>query len=183
MSAKKFMENTALLPQEIQDAIKNKVLTLVDSVVYSAKPLKASTTVELMTPSDTQKVGTTNVNNRKLEAGQFMLVSGVRLATATVAQDATDEQIAAADFSGALNAVVANGELDIIVAGKTILPRNSNRRFVTGTAVALNNYFALDCPKLVVPQAEIVPTLYLSQSTGGTVAARLELHGVRTVRA
>jgi len=180
---KSFMANQSILPQEVQNAIQNRQLTLVDNVLYFTKALNNNTTIELVQDSDTKVAGITNVNSGKLEAGNYMLLSGIRLQTATIAASATQADLAAADFSTTLNKQVANGELEIVAAGKPILPRISCRRFVTGTSAKWNNYFALDCPKLIVPQAPIRSNLYVFASTGGTLAARLELHGVMTVRA
>jgi len=184
MNTKKdFMANKSILPKEVQSAIENRQLTLVDNVLYFTKALSNNTTCELVQDSDTKVAGITNVNSGKLEAGNYLLLSGVRLQTATVTATASQADLAAADFSTALHKQVANGELEITAAGKPILPRMSCRRFVTGTTAKWNNYFALDCPKLIVPQAPIRSNLYVFASTGGTVAARLELHGVMTVRA
>jgi len=179
---REFKSNLSILPQEVQNAIQNRQLTLVDNVLYFTKALNNETTCELVKDSDTKVSGITNVNGGKLEAGNYMLLSGIRLRTATVAANADQAALAAASFSS-LNAQVANGELEITAAGKPLLPRSSNGRFVTGNDVKWNNYFALDCPKLIVPQAPIRANLYMLASTGGTVAARLELHGVMTVRA
>lgn len=179
MSSHLLKNNTKLLPAQVAKALDNGTLRIVDTILYSAKPLNSDTTIELMKASDTQVAGITNVNNRKLEANNYMVVTGLRLMTAQVTGTG-EAALAAADFSGVLDAQVANGELELKVAGKTIMPRNSNRRFVTGTSARWNNYFALDCPKLIVPQAEIQPILYLNAATTG-VAARIELHGVRTI--
>ena len=184
MSAKKeFKSNQGILPKEVQAAIQNRQLTLVDNVLYFTRALNNDTTCELVKDSDTKTAGITNVNAGKLEAGNYLLLSGIRLQTATVATNADQAALAAADFSATINPKVANGELEITAAGKPILPRISCRRFVTGTSAKWNNYFALDCPKLIVPQAPIRSNLYVYASTGGTIAARLELHGVMTVRA
>jgi len=180
---REFKANQSILPQEVQNAIQNRQLTLVDNVLYFTRALNNDTTCELVKDSDTKVAGITNVNAGKLEAGNYLLLSGVRLQTATVTANADQAALAAADFSTTLNKQVANGELEITAAGKPILPRISCRRFATGSDAKWNNYFALDCPKLIVPQAPIRSNLYLYATTGGTIAARLELHGVMTVRA
>jgi hypothetical protein len=179
-----FLNASNKLLPEVKAAIANGTLTLVDAVIYSARALNADTSIELMQSSDTQREGVTNVNNRKLESGQYMLLKGIRLQTAAIAgSDAIDAaKIAAADYDAKINTQVANGELDIIVAGKTLFPRNSCQIFSTGSNSPLRGYYPLDCPKIIVPQAEIVPTLRLNASSGGRVVARIELHGVKTVR-
>ena len=182
-SKKEFKSNLNILPPEVQAAIQNRQLTLVDTVLYFTKALNNNNTSELVQDSDTKVAGITNVNGGKLEAGNYMLLTGIRLRTATVTANADHTALAAASFTSTLNNQVANGELEIVAAGKPLLPRCSCGRFATGSNVKWNNYFALDCPKLIVPQAPIRANLYMQASTGGTVAARLELHGVMTVRA
>jgi hypothetical protein len=63
MNAKKqFMANQSILPQEVQNAITNRQLTLVDNVLYFTKALSNNTTCELVQDSDTKVAGITNVN-------------------------------------------------------------------------------------------------------------------------
>ena len=108
-----FMANKSILPKEVQNAIENRQLTLVDNVLYFTKALNNNTTCELVQDSDTKVAGITNVNSGKLEAGNYLLLSGVRLQTATITAAATQADLAAADFSTALHKQVANGELEI----------------------------------------------------------------------
>ena len=184
MDGKKiFQKNLDALPKEVQNALSSGKLTMIDNVLYFTKSLNNNNTAELVQDSDTKVAGITNVNGGKLESGNYFLMTGIRLRTATVTANATPTDLAAANFNSTLNSQVANGELEIVAAGKPLLPRSSCGRFATGSNVNWNNYFALDCPKLIVPQAPIRANLYMSASTGGTVAARLELHGVMTVRA
>ncbi|MDR2963991.1 MAG: hypothetical protein LBU90_10235 [Bacteroidales bacterium] len=182
METKNIFETKALplLPSAMAAAYNAGQITLVDEVIYFTKDLKSNTSVDMVLASDVQSTGLTNVNAGKLEQGNYMLLTGVRLRTATITAGGN---VAEADFSGQLNKNVANGEIEINVSGKPILPRMSNGRFVTGTTAKWNNYFALDCPKLIVPSAPIDAKLYLSAGCAGLVAARLELHGVMTVRA
>jgi hypothetical protein len=158
-----------------------------------------------MQSSDTQLEGITNLNNRKLEAGQYMLLTGIRLLAASnrleildragddaglVLQQATSENYthhaASAHFSELSNhSCLANSELDIVVAGKTLFPRNSCQLFRRHNLE--NNaygYYRLACPKLIVPQAEIIPTLRMNAATAGLAdyLVRIELCGVKTVR-
>lgn len=179
-----FLNASTTLSPDVKKALETKTLTLVDAVLYSAKALGDNTTKELMDAADNQKSGVTNVNNRKLEAGQYMLVKAVRLQTATIAgtDPISEANITAADYDTKINPIVANGELDIIVAGKNIFPRNSCQIFSTGANADLRGFYPLDCPKMIVPQAEIVPTLRLNSTSGGRVVARIELHGVKTIR-
>ena len=143
-----------------------------------------------MQSSDTQLENVTNLNNRKLEAGQYMLLTGIRLLAASVSGEISPSQTAGYAATAYFNDVgnfsfLANSELDIVVAGKTLFPRNSCQMF---RRYANDNngfgYYRLACPKLIVPQAEIIPTLRMNAAAAGQAdyLVRLELCGVKTVR-
>ena len=100
-----FLDVVNVLPERYRELVKQGAVRLVDRSFYSVKALENSTTKELMAASDTQKVGITNVNNRKMEASQYFLLKGIRIQTANIAgaDEITDAKLAAADFTGALN--------------------------------------------------------------------------------
>ena len=179
-----------LLPKEVQAALQSGSLTLVDEALYSVKRTNFASTVELMQSSDTQLENITNLNNRKLEAGQYMLLTGIRVLAASISGETAPAQVsayAATAFFQDLSSYnfLANSELDIVVAGKTLFPRNSCQMFRRNNNE--NNslgYYRLACPKLIVPQAEIIPTLRMNAAAAGQAdyLVRLELCGVKTVR-
>lgn len=178
-------EMKALLPLEIREGLENGTLKMVDAVIYSSKALDNATSKELMAASDNQKEGITNLNNRKLEAVQYFMLKGIRLRSASISGEAaiTEQNIAEADFSKEIDPKVANGELEILVSGKTAFPRNSCSVFQTNNSVALAGYHELDCPRLIAPQSEIVPTLRTYGSTGGRVVVHIELFGCKIIPA
>lgn len=183
-SAKLEMEAAmSILPADVQAGLNAGTLKMVDAIIYSAKALNADTTIELMEASDNKKEGITNLNNRKLEALNYFLLKGIRLQTATVSgsDPITDAVIAAQNYDGIVPAV-ANGELEIIISGKTAYPRNSNKVFDTNFT-SVKGLYTLECPRVVAPQSEIVPTLRLNASTGGRVVTRIELLGVKIIPA
>lgn len=195
-----MMEYIGSLPNDIQAGLQSGSLKLVDSIIYSSKFLGGSTTKELMLSSDNQKEGVTNLNNRKLEALQYFVLSGIRLLSANVAEEAADGVQAVEDVTdinavaglefGEINKHVANGELEILVSGKTAYPRNSNQVFV-GNFDVMPGYYELANPRLIAPQSEIVPTLRLNESYAAKlkaegiddVAVRIELIGTRIIPA
>lgn len=187
------------LPVDIQNGLANGTLKLVDTVIYSAKFLGGATTKELMLSSDNQKEGITNINNRKLEALQYFCLKGIRLLSAPVAAEAA-EGVQAADVAdvnslasveyGEIAKEIANGELEILVSGKTAFPRNSCQVFV-GNFDVRPGYYELDNPRLIAPQSEIVPTLRLNEAYVASltaagiedVAVRVELYGTKIIPA
>lgn len=180
-------EYISKLPVEIQGALKNGSLKIVDSVIYDQKCLANDTTKELMEASDTTQAGITNVNNRKLEPLNYMVVTGIRLLSKTISPaspgNPTDAEIAAAALDTAAVGIL-NGELDIMVAGKTALPRTSCRIFGNTDSHEGKGYYQLESPFVIAPQAEIVPTLRVNAAvSSGNEVVRIELIGARIINA
>lgn len=180
-------EYISKLPAEIQGALKNGSLKIVDSVIYDQKYLANDTTKELMEASDTTQAGITNINNRKLEPLNYMVVTGIRLLSKTIspasAGNPTDAEIAAAALDTAAVGIL-NGELDILVAGKTALPRTSCRIFGNTDSHEGKGYYQLESPFVIAPQAEIVPTLRVNAAvSSGNEVVRIELIGARIINA
>ena len=180
-------EYISKLPVEIQGALKNGSLKIVDSVIYDQKYLANDTTKELMEASDTTQAGITNVNNRKLEPLNYMVVTGIRLLSKTIspasAGNPTDAEIAAAALDTAAVGIL-NGELDILVAGKTALPRTSCRIFGNTDSHEGKGYYQLESPFVIAPQAEIVPTLRVNAAvSSGNEVVRIEWIGARIINA
>lgn len=180
-------EYISKLPVEIQGALKNGSLKIVDSVIYDQKYLANDTTKELMEASDTTQAGITNINNRKLEPLNYMVVTGIRLLSKTIspasAGNPTDAEIAAAALDTAAVGIL-NGELDILVAGKTALPRTSCRIFGNTDSHEGKGYYQLESPFVIAPQAEIVPTLRVNAAvSSGNEVVRIELIGARIINA
>ncbi len=179
-----FLDIVPMLPEGYRELVNKGAVRLVDRSFYSVKALGNSTSKELMQASDTQKDGITNVNNRKMETSQYFLLKGIRIQTANIAGEGeiTDDVMASADFTGNLDTTVANGELEISVAGKTAYPRNAVSMFETTENV--KGYRELDCPRLIAPQSEIVPTLHLAKAAGGgRVVVRITLVGTAMIPA
>lgn len=165
-------------------AIKSGSVHTVDCEIYSVRHLESDTTIELMQAADNKKVGLTNINNRHLEASTYMLVTGVVLLSATDATNlstANEAKMAAAAY-GVIPASIANGELEIKTGDKVWYPRNSNQCFVTTGTQKRAGYRALECPKIIQPLTDIVPTLYLPAAVQNT-AVKIILCGVRTNKA
>ena len=179
------------LPAAIQNGLiatkdKPRTLKIVDSVIYSQKFLGANTTKELMESSDTVKAGITNINNRKLEPLNYMVVTGIRLLSDTITAatpgSPTEAEIAGATLDIASDKVI-NGELEILVAGKTAYPRTSCRVFANTDDHQGKGYYQLESPFVIAPQAEIVPTLRIYSAVSGDEVIRVELLGARIINA
>ena len=176
-----FIEYGQNLPEAIKKACNDGTAFLADSNIFTCRSLSTATTIELFQASDKIKDGICNFNDRKLDTGNYMLLLGMRLQTAVVAE-VTDENIAKADYTAKLDSAVANGDLELRVASKVVIPRTSCQVF-TGTTRAslLKGYYALECPYMIAPDAQIVPTLRLGTPATDKTVVRFELHGARLI--
>lgn len=177
---------------KLASAILSGSVHTVDCSIYSAKPLFADTTIDLMESADAKKVGVTNINKRQLEANTYALITGIQMLQASVAEaSASDSSAIASATYGVVSAKIANGELEIKNGDKILYPRNSCEVFrTTSSSDRLQGYHALECPKIIVPLTDIVPTLYVGGSTQETTndgtnvqVVKIVLHGVRTNKA
>ena len=181
-----FEARSKFIEQNLYKALQNGSIQSVDFDLYATRYLAADTTIELMQSSDSKKVGITNINDRKLEANTYAFITGVQLLMAEV-KDGNEDSLMAADFK-AIDANMANGELELKNGDKILIPRSSLQRFRTNGHAenGLEGYVKLECPKFLLPLTDITPTLYLPKaySTDGKgVAVRLVLHGVKTNKA
>lgn len=182
LSESELRSRISQLPSNVQEGLRNGSLKIVDSIIYSTKVLDSGSK-ELMSAADNKVEGITNINNRKLEALNYFLLDSIRLQTATV-NGSSDADLAKASFDEPAD-FVANGELEILVAGKTAFPRNSCQIF-KGSANDPAGLYKLNCKRLFAPQSEIVPTLRVLSSSipsETTTAVRVELIGAMIIPA
>ena len=178
-----FEARAKYIEQNLYNALQKGTVQSVDFDIYATRALQQDTTIELMQSADSKKVGITNINDRKLEANTYAFVTGIQILMAKVT--ATDEKsLAAADY-GVIDALMANGELELKNGDKILIPRSSMSRFRTTTTPAngLIGYVKLECPKFLLPLTDITPTLYLPEAYKTDVAVRIVLHGVKTNKA
>lgn len=165
-------------------AIKSGSVHTVDCEIYVVRHLASDTTIELMQASDNKKVGITNINNRHLEASTYMLVTGIVMLSKTDSTNlatANEANMAAAAYD-VIPSTIANGELEIKTGDKVWYPRNSCECFITTGSDGRRGYRALECPKIIAPLTDIIPTLYLPAAVANT-AVKFSLIGVRTNKA
>ena len=178
-----FEARAKYIEQNLYNALQKGTVQSVDFDIYATRALQQDTTIELMQSADSKKVGITNINDRKLEANTYAFVTGIQILMAKVT--ATDEKsLAAADY-GVIDALMANGELELKNGDKILIPRSSMSRFRTTSNAAngLVGYVKLECPKFLLPLTDITPTLYPPEAYKTDVAVRIVLHGVKTNKA
>lgn len=183
-----FAARIGQVSTEMQSALKNKVVQLVDYSMYAARYIGTNTTIELMQSADKKKVGVTNVNSRKLEANEYALFTGMQLLQSSAAKTrgTTDEAVAAADY-GKIDQTIANGEIELKQGDRILMPRSSCEAFRTSQYTdKLVGYVAFDSPKMVTPLSDIIPTLYLAapcDETTNNTFIKCVFYGVKTNKA
>lgn len=173
-SRTEFMERAGLVAG-LEANLNAKTHKFADAVIYGTKVMGGSSSKEIFEAKDTTRDSITNLNNAKLEAGQYFLLEKIRVLSATVSAD-TDAQLAGASYDIAKDAIL-NGEIEIEVSGKTCFPRTSCRIFdKTGEATdGLAGCYKLANPVLIAPQSLINATIRVNSA----VASSLELEAVR----
>lgn len=158
------------LPAEIKSGLSNKTLQLVDRQLYSVKVPGANQQFELMTNDQTAVVGKTNLNHRKLEPNKWFMLTGIQMLEGN---DATNDALGSQFL--APSEKICNGEFQLAIGGNVIVPRTSCEIFNNAhTTDRLSGFYRLDNPKLLAPQTEIKPELWL---TGTVQAVKIVLHG------
>lgn len=149
-----FEKRLHLVDPSIVEALKNQRMQLVDKALYTAKKIGTATNAELMLNSDVAVAGVANLNNRKLEANQSFLVTGVIMLSAVNA----DEKAANYDVIGAN---IRNGDFQLMIGSKVLIPKTSCEVFNTaGRSDVQKGYYKLENPKMIPPQTEIKPEIF-----------------------
>lgn len=152
LSAKaEFESRMYMLPPDVVAMLKSQQLQLVDKMIYCNKSIDTAAYAELMVNSDVGVPGVTNINNRKLEPNEFFLLTGVTLLSGTGLD-------AKAVAYGEVAAVIKNGDFQLRVGEKIVIPRTSCHMFDTAAQTnTQKGYYKLENPKLIAPQTEIKP--------------------------
>ncbi|MDR1544907.1 MAG: hypothetical protein LBS50_11010 [Prevotellaceae bacterium] len=179
-----FVAGMHTLPAAIQQAIGDNA-TFLDHSIYAVKRTNNASSLELFQDSDTKQEGVCNLNGAKLNAGEYFMLTGIRL----MAANYSTETVGAEYFQSIrdLGIDIANGELEIKANSKPVTSKLSCRVFATsyeGGAKALDGYYRLESPKLIAAQVPITATLRLNPTVShGDYMLRIELMGVITARA
>jgi hypothetical protein len=170
----------SMLPPTIQQGLANRSMQITDLVLYFTKKVGKSPKLELMENADVKAVGRTNVNARKLEAGQYFLMTGYSI------QSAVNADVSAANYAHP-DSTITNGELELKVGSKVLIPKTSlAMNYTTGRNDVQPGYRKVDNPKLVPPQTEIIAELSRSETASATsdndLCVRFFLHGVTVTK-
>ena len=148
-----FEQMMYLLPADIQQAIRDGRLQLVDEILYSVKEAKRLRDFYLMESGDNKDVGVTNVDKQKIPANKYTLLHGIQLLSSPDANT---------DF-GLCDDLILNGEFELNVGSTVIVPNVSCTVFNTnGRADILPGLWIAFDPQFVTPNTEIKPRLKLA---------------------
>ena len=136
-----FASLMAQVDKSVVEAIRDARIQVVDYALYVVRNLKTDTTIELLQSSDSKEVGITNLNDRKLDVNNYVLITGIQLLAAEVTASGTGadaKDAAKAATFDQIPASIANGELDIKMNDKVMLPRISCEVFRRGANATAN---------------------------------------------
>lgn len=162
----------SLLPSDIQTAIRNGRLQLVDEVLYSVKKIAGYKEKELMESGDNKEVGITNVDKQKIEANKWSLLVGIQLLSGVNA----DPKQAKFDIC-ARN--ILEGEFELEVGNTVIVPNISCTVFDSkGRTDSLPGLWSEFDPQFIVPNTEIKPKLKMAEEAPVDQHAYFAMHVV-----
>lgn len=174
LTAKAEFENRLhLLPASVVAMLQSGKMQLVDKQIYTARNIGASSNIELMSNADVSVVGSANINNRKLEAHQHFLLTGIILQSGVN----VDPKAAAYDLP---TQNIINGEFELQVGSTIVVPRTSCSVFNTKETQSRVGYYKLENPKIIGPQTEIKPELWTSAANAENTCVKIILVGVIT---
>ena len=165
-----------LLPPDIQTAVRNGQLQLVDEVLYSIKKIGGFRDHELMESGDNKLIGMTNVDKQKIEANKWTLLVGIQLLSG-VAANPPETEFDVCDKK------ILNGEFELEVGNTVIVPNISCAIFDTKgrTDVAKGLWNEFDA-QFLVPNTEIKPRLKLSAEADTNTNVYFAMHVVSVAK-
>ena len=164
------------LPAEIQKAVREGQLQIVDEIYYVRRSIAGLSDKELMEAADTKTVGITNVNNRKLEANKWALLCGIQL------MSGKGSSVENTGY-GIADKRILNGEFELEVGSTVIVPNLSATVFGTGNRTdILAGYWSEFDPQFIVPNTEIKPRLKLSAPAEADTNVHLALYVVSVAK-
>ena len=166
-----------MLPADIQQAVREGRLQLVDEVLYSVKDMRKLRDRELMESGDNKEIGLTNVDKRKIEANKWCLLTGIQLLSGTNAKPELTNNFAVCQPS------ILNGEFELEVGNTVIVPNISCAVFDTKgrTDVRPGFWCAFD-PQFIVPNTEIKPRLKLAAEAAENTNVFFAMHVVSVAK-
>lgn len=162
-------ERMALLPDDVQKALIEKRAQISDAAFYFNKAASAVTSKEMIASADAKSYGVTNMDKGQLTDGMWFLLSEIYLLSGVNVTLSNTAYAAVAD-------AIANGELELKVDQRPIMPNISCQVFKRGTAEKIGAY-KLDNPKLIQPLKDIRANLFMSEATAANTNIQLVLKG------
>ncbi|GHT78383.1 hypothetical protein FACS189464_1720 [Bacteroidia bacterium] len=172
-SGKAFFEKLMnVLPADIQQAIRNARLQLVDEIIYAVKDMNGYQERYLFESADNKTPGITNLDRQKIEANKWTLLKGIQLLSA----DANGKQALALP-------IVLNGEFELEVGSTVIVPNVSCSVFDTyGRTDIRSGYWDGFDPQFITPNTEIKPKLILAAQAAAALPVYIALHCVSVAK-
>ena len=172
------MKRLGSLPLNIRNGLAKFDLQLADHVLYAVKAANAVLSVRMFKNDDSKVVGVSNLSKGQLEKDQWFLLTHVRLTSGVQA-----DPLAAA--YGVIPLAVSNGDFELKVNGKYLMPKDSSASIfdTTNQADVLRGVYKLANPKWIEPGTDITWDIRFSQASAANTNVKAELIGVQVIPA
>lgn len=169
------------LPKEIQKALFDKRLQLVDDVIYITKKASVVTDIEMFKSDDLKGHGFSNIAKAQLDKDLHFLITSVRLTSGV--EPTGDPKITP---YGIIAKEIANGDFELkINGGRYVFPKDAgtSKFDTTGKTEVQPGEVKLSTPKWIEPDTDIIWDLKFSAPTAANTSIKAELIGVRVIKA
>ena len=170
------------LPPEIQKALADKRLQLVDDVIYITKRASVTNIIEMFKSDDLKAHGLSNIAKSQLDKDLHFMITSVRL-TSGVESGSGDPALC---NYGLIAKEIANSDFEFkINGGRYVFPKDSgtSRFDTTGVMDVQVGEFKLNNPKWIEPETDIIWDFKLGVPTVLNTCVKVELIGVRVLKA
>jgi hypothetical protein len=175
------------LPQDIQKALKDARMQTVDAAIYTVKPVKDRSDVDLMEASDDKKTGRTNLNRAQLDSGKYFLLTDIVLEYAHGSSEDDNDPSDFAFGQFAFPPQMTNGTFEMTLGTKVIVPEISCSVFDDSDTTKRKFLYKLSNPKWLKPSMDITPKLNMPKAIAGDKvfhpAVKITLLGTMTEKA
>ena len=157
----KYRNRAFVLPTELLNEFAAGKMQITDWDIYSHVSIEGQKEVELISNSGAAEIGLRNISVRKLAAKQYFLVTAIGMLYDDSATAETDAALKAANYDAIPPKEVLNGEFELKQESQVLIRRTSCSVFRTHSNEKIG-VWVLDNPKMLKPNSEIIPKIYMS---------------------
>jgi len=176
-----FENRLSQLNPEFVQKLKKGELQICDWSFYAVKKISGVTTIKMFEDGDITGIGATNVVQGRMFPEDHFLATSLRVLTGKATAGATDGK--SVQF-GAPADVVTNGEFKLGQESTIYMEKTSSNIFLNSNRTDTNiGEYRLEAPKMFYPQRTLRWEFDFSAAPAADMWMRVEIKGVRTMKA